>query len=71
MTTTTAFVTFGDLVEQTGARREHHVRQALNRLNVRPIRRAGAAYLYPAETVELVRQELQRRGALSDDTDRD
>lgn len=57
-------VTFGDLVRLTGAEREHHVRHALQRLKIQPVRRAGQVNLYPPEAVHAVRQDIERRRGL-------
>ena len=54
-------VTFGDLVRLTGADREHHVRHSLQRLKIKPVRRAGMLNLYPPDAVDLVRADLNRR----------
>ena len=54
-------VTFGQIVKRVGAEREHHVRDSIRRLQIEPLRRAGAAYLYPPEAVDAVREDLQRR----------
>ena len=60
-TTINDAVSFGEIVERSGAKRDHLVRHALNRLNIKPLRRAGASYLYPADAVDAVREDLRRR----------
>ena len=52
-------VSFGELVAALDER-EHRVRHALGNVNVRPLRRCGNAYLWPAAIVGAVKAELRR-----------
>jgi len=65
--TVQSIVTIGDIAQAIRPRREHYVRRALQRMNIKPLRCVGTTYIYAAEAVEQVREHLRERGELRDE----
>ena len=53
------FVTFTDISRETGAR-DHRIRHAIRRLEIKPLQKVGSSYLYPPDTIEKIKLQFQK-----------